>query len=68
MSPSLPQAVMKEDSAVLSQLPEGFLGKLQIRKSGRVELKVGDVVLDVSEGSAFSFLQVLECVGIVKGE
>lgn len=39
-------------------MPEGFLGKLQIRKSGKVELKMGDIVMDVSEGAAFSFLQV----------
>lgn len=46
----------------LHQLPEGFLGKLQIRKSGKVELKLGDVLLDVSEGAAFSFLQVTASV------
>lgn len=48
-----------EACPVLSQFPEGFLGKLQIRKSGKVELKLGDIVMDVSEGAAFSFLQVL---------
>ncbi|XP_039978742.1 DNA-directed RNA polymerase III subunit RPC4 [Xiphias gladius] len=53
------QAVTKEGCPVLSQFPEGFLGKLQIRKSGKVELKLGDIVIDVSEGAAFSFLQVL---------
>lgn len=59
-SKQLPQeAVMKESCPVLSQFPEGFLGKLQIRKSGKVELKLGDIVLDVSEGAAFSFLQVI---------
>lgn len=53
------EAAMKDGCPVLSQFPEGFLGKLQIRKSGKVELKLGDVVMDVSEGAAFSFLQVL---------
>ncbi|KAM3591884.1 uncharacterized protein V6R79_008986 [Siganus canaliculatus] len=53
---------------VLSQLPEGFLGKLQIRKSGKVELKLGDIVLDVSEGAAFSFLQQLVSVHLCEGQ
>lgn len=47
-----------KDCPVLSQLPEGFLGKLQIRKSGKVELKLGDVAMDVCGGAALSFLQV----------
>lgn len=53
---------------VLSQFPEGFLGKLQIRKSGKVELRLGDIVMDVSEGAAFSFLQVIQIyvLGFVK--
>ncbi|XP_015234803.1 PREDICTED: DNA-directed RNA polymerase III subunit RPC4-like [Cyprinodon variegatus] len=51
----------------LHQLPEGFLGKLQIRKSGKVELKLGDVLLDVSEGAAFSFLQQLVSVRLTAG-
>ncbi|KAM4525643.1 DNA-directed RNA polymerase III subunit RPC4 isoform 2-T3 [Odontesthes bonariensis] len=51
------EAVVKKGCVMLSQFPEGFLGKLQIRKSGKMELKLGDVVMDVSEGAAFSFLQ-----------
>lgn len=54
-----------DSSLVLSQFPEGFLGKLQIRKSGKVELKLGDIILDVSEGAAFSFLQVMCLHGTV---
>lgn len=50
---------------VLSQFPEGFLGKLQIRRSGKVELRLGDVVMDVSEGAAFSFLQVIQIYVVV---
>ncbi|XP_040923273.1 DNA-directed RNA polymerase III subunit RPC4 isoform X2 [Toxotes jaculatrix] len=61
------QAVVKEDCPVLSQFPEGFLGKLQIRKSGKVELKLGDIVMDVSEGAAFSFLQKLVSVRLSDG-
>ncbi|XP_071318181.1 DNA-directed RNA polymerase III subunit RPC4 isoform X2 [Trachinotus anak] len=61
------QATMKEDCPVLSQFPEGFLGKLQIRRSGKVELKLGDIVMDVSEGAAFSFLQQLVSVRLSDG-
>ncbi|XP_047464384.1 DNA-directed RNA polymerase III subunit RPC4 [Mugil cephalus] len=61
------EAVVKESCPVLSQFPEGRLGKLQIRKSGKVELKLGDIVLDVSEGAAFSFLQQLVSVRLSDG-
>nr|XP_040031705.1 DNA-directed RNA polymerase III subunit RPC4 [Gasterosteus aculeatus aculeatus]XP_040031707.1 DNA-directed RNA polymerase III subunit RPC4 [Gasterosteus aculeatus aculeatus]XP_040031708.1 DNA-directed RNA polymerase III subunit RPC4 [Gasterosteus aculeatus aculeatus] len=63
----LQEAVAKEGCPVLSQLPEGFLGKLQIRKSGKVELKLGHIVMDVSEGAAFSFLQELVSVRLSDG-
>uniref|UniRef100_A0A3B5A0W5 DNA-directed RNA polymerase III subunit RPC4-like n=1 Tax=Stegastes partitus TaxID=144197 RepID=A0A3B5A0W5_9TELE len=61
------EAVVKEGCPVLSQFPEGLLGKLQIRKSGKVELKLGDIVMDVSEGAAFSFLQQLVSVRLSEG-
>ncbi|XP_031729775.1 DNA-directed RNA polymerase III subunit RPC4 isoform X3 [Anarrhichthys ocellatus] len=61
------EAAAKEGCPVLSQLPEGFLGKLQIRKSGKVELKLGHIVMDVSEGAAFSFLQQLVSVRLSDG-
>ncbi|XP_034716024.1 DNA-directed RNA polymerase III subunit RPC4 [Etheostoma cragini] len=61
------EAAVKDGCPVLSQLPEGFLGKLQIRKSGKVELKLGHVVMDVSEGAAFSFLQQLVSVRLSDG-
>ncbi|XP_042252920.1 DNA-directed RNA polymerase III subunit RPC4 isoform X1 [Thunnus maccoyii] len=56
------EAVVKEGCPVLSEFSDGLLGKLQIRKSGKVELKLGDIVMDVSEGAAFSFLQQLVSV------
>uniref|UniRef100_A0A3Q0R405 Zgc:171971 n=1 Tax=Amphilophus citrinellus TaxID=61819 RepID=A0A3Q0R405_AMPCI len=61
------QNSVKEGCPVLSQFPEGFLGKLQIRKSGKVELKLGDIIMDVSEGAAFSFLQQLVSVRLCDG-
>ncbi|XP_016350976.1 DNA-directed RNA polymerase III subunit RPC4 isoform X2 [Sinocyclocheilus anshuiensis] len=45
---------------MLSDFSEGLIGKLQIRKSGKVQLVMGNVTLDVSEGAAFSFLQMSE--------
>uniref|UniRef100_A0A3Q3CBA7 DNA-directed RNA polymerase III subunit RPC4-like n=1 Tax=Haplochromis burtoni TaxID=8153 RepID=A0A3Q3CBA7_HAPBU len=66
-TPHLQAKVMKEGCPVLSQFPEGFLGKLQIRKSGKVELKLGDIIMDVSEGAAFSFLQQLVSVRLCDG-
>ncbi|XP_055005872.1 DNA-directed RNA polymerase III subunit RPC4 isoform X2 [Boleophthalmus pectinirostris] len=44
---------------VLSSFSEGLLGKLQLRKSGKVVLKLGDISMDVTEGGAFSFLQLV---------
>lgn len=43
---------------MLSDFTEGFIGKVRIRKSGKVQLVIGDITMDVSEGAAFSFLQV----------
>ncbi|XP_072229723.1 DNA-directed RNA polymerase III subunit RPC4 isoform X2 [Leuresthes tenuis] len=62
------EAVVKKGCVMLSQFPEGFLGKLQIRKSGKIELKLGDIVMDVSEGAAFSFLQQLVSVHLSDGQ
>ncbi|XP_070981010.1 DNA-directed RNA polymerase III subunit RPC4-like [Oncorhynchus clarkii lewisi] len=56
-----------KDVPVLSEFTEGFLGKLQIRKSGKVQLVLGDIIMDVSEGAAFSFLQQLVSVRLSEG-
>ncbi|XP_030629209.1 DNA-directed RNA polymerase III subunit RPC4 [Chanos chanos] len=60
-------AVGKESRAVLSDFSEGLIGKLQIRKSGKVQLVLGGITLDVSEGAAFSFLQQLVSVRLSEG-
>ncbi|KAF9572053.1 hypothetical protein EC968_010384 [Mortierella alpina] len=36
---------------------EGKIGRLLIYKSGKVKMKVGDIIMDVSSGSECSFLQ-----------
>ncbi|KAK6293944.1 hypothetical protein J4Q44_G00362700 [Coregonus suidteri] len=56
-----------KDIPVLSEFTEGILGKLQIRKSGKVQLLLGDITMDVSEGTAFSFLQQLVSVRLSEG-
>ncbi|XP_073773961.1 uncharacterized protein isoform X2 [Danio rerio] len=64
------KAIDKPDKStvpVLSDFSEGLIGKLQIRKSGKVQLVMGNVTLDVSEGAAFSFLQQLVCVRLSEG-
>uniref|UniRef100_A0A8C4YAL6 RNA polymerase III subunit D n=1 Tax=Gopherus evgoodei TaxID=1825980 RepID=A0A8C4YAL6_9SAUR len=48
----------------LGDLPEGQVGKLLIRKSGKVQLVLGKVTLDVTMGTPCSFLQELVSVGI----
>ncbi|CAF2754551.1 unnamed protein product [Rotaria sp. Silwood2] len=48
----------KPELASLSDLPDGFLGKLQIYKSGKCRLKLNDdTYLDVDIGQPTSFLQ-----------
>ncbi|CAN6640059.1 hypothetical protein TRVA0_018S00254 [Trichomonascus vanleenenianus] len=37
--------------------PEGLAGKLRVHKSGRVTMKIGDIVMDVSQGADCNFLQ-----------
>jgi DNA-directed RNA polymerase III subunit RPC4 len=37
-------------SCSLKELPSGSLGKLLIYKSGRMKLKMGDVIMDVTPG------------------
>ncbi|KAL0964704.1 hypothetical protein UPYG_G00327820 [Umbra pygmaea] len=56
-----------KDVPILSEFAEGFLGKLQIRKSGKVQLQLGDITMDVSGGAAFSFLQQLVSVRLSEG-
>jgi len=46
----------------LKELPGGKLGKLQIFKSGRVKMILGDVTYDVSEGMPCGFLQDLVAI------
>lgn len=60
-------AGLQTQDSVLSLFSEGCLGKLQIRRSGRVVLRLGDISMDVSQGTAFSFLQQLVSVRLSEG-
>ncbi|XP_050051719.1 DNA-directed RNA polymerase III subunit RPC4 [Dermacentor andersoni] len=46
----------------LRQFPEGYIGKLQVMKSGRVRLVLGTVALSVDTGTHLSFHQELMSV------
>ncbi|XP_009471095.1 PREDICTED: DNA-directed RNA polymerase III subunit RPC4 [Nipponia nippon] len=59
-----PEAKQAENICTLADLPEGQVGKLLIRKSGKVQLVLGKVTLDVTMGTPCSFLQELVSVGI----
>ncbi|NXN92125.1 RPC4 polymerase, partial [Rhinopomastus cyanomelas] len=58
------EAKQAENTCTLGDLPEGQVGKLLIRKSGKVQLVLGKVTLDVTMGTPCSFLQELVSVGI----
>ncbi|XP_069773682.1 DNA-directed RNA polymerase III subunit RPC4 [Narcine bancroftii] len=53
-----------ENTCSLMDLTEGQIGKLLIRRSGRVQLVLGQVTLDVTMGTTCSFLQELISIGI----
>lgn len=43
----------------LNDLAEGYIGKIQVRKSGKTQLKLGQDLLDVELGTQVGFLQDL---------
>lgn len=49
---------VEEHCCNLKDLREGQIGKMLVRKSGRVQLILGQVTLDVSLGTTCSFFQV----------
>ncbi|XP_068460776.1 DNA-directed RNA polymerase III subunit RPC4 [Clinocottus analis] len=50
---------VEDNSCNLKDLREGLMGKLVVRKSGRVQLMIGQVTLDVSLGASCAFHQEL---------
>lgn len=65
--PDKVSANQQSQEPVLNGFSEGCLGKLQLRRSGKVVLKLGDITMDVTEGAAFSFLQQLVSVRLSEG-
>ncbi|KAM8865060.1 DNA-directed RNA polymerase III subunit RPC4 [Synchiropus picturatus] len=53
----------EENSCNLKDLREGLVGKMLVRKSGKVQLVLGEVTLDVALGAPCSFLQELVSIG-----
>lgn len=53
----------EENVCNLKDLQEGLVGRMLVRKSGRVQLILGNVTLDVALGTSCSFLQELVSVG-----
>ncbi|XP_062855414.1 DNA-directed RNA polymerase III subunit RPC4 [Trichomycterus rosablanca] len=53
----------EENSCRLRELQEGLVGRMLVRKSGRVQLVLGSVTLDVALGTPCAFLQELVSVG-----
>lgn len=52
----------EENTCCLKDLQEGLVGKMLVRKSGRVQLVLGNVTLDVALGTPCAFLQELVSV------
>ncbi|XP_022055548.1 DNA-directed RNA polymerase III subunit RPC4 [Acanthochromis polyacanthus] len=53
----------EDNNCNLKDLREGVIGKMLVRKSGRVQLILGQVTLDVSLGTSCAFLQELVSIG-----
>ncbi|KAL6114451.1 polr3d [Pungitius sinensis] len=58
-----PEDEADDSNCNLKDLREGLVGKMLVRKSGRVQLILGQVTLDVSLGTSCSFLQELVSIG-----
>lgn len=53
--------------STLVDWPEGYLGKLQIHKSGKTYLNIGPLILDVEIGNSVGFLQDLVSIRVNRG-
>ncbi|KAL4623086.1 DNA-directed RNA polymerase III subunit RPC4 [Arapaima gigas] len=53
------QEEQQEDNCCLKNLHEGPVGRLLVRKSGRVQLVLGQITLDLTLGTSCSFLQAM---------
>ena len=56
--------ISQKTTCTLNVLPEGYLGKIQIRKSGKTQLLIGDTALDIDLGAQVGFLQDLVAINV----
>ena len=61
----VPGQAANPDLVAFSDLPEGQVGRLQVMKSGKARLLLGDHVLKLEPGTQLKFLQVTERDGVV---
>jgi hypothetical protein len=54
----------REFKSVLPLIPAGTLGTLRIHRSGKVSLKIGDVLFNVTAGMPLNFLQELVAINL----
>ena len=59
---------LKKTRCSITDLPEGYLGNLIVRKSGRTQLRIGDDFFDVELGTQVGFLQDLVSVATPQRE
>ncbi|XP_046860578.1 DNA-directed RNA polymerase III subunit RPC4-like [Xenia sp. Carnegie-2017] len=57
----------EEKALRLEDIPEGYIGKIRVHKSGRVRFVMDNISLDVSVGTPCNFLQKLVSVRPEKG-
>ncbi|ESW03348.1 hypothetical protein PHAVU_011G006800 [Phaseolus vulgaris] len=53
-------------AGALEELPSGYMGKMQIYKSGAIKLKLGETLFDVSPGTKCGFSQDVVAVNIAQ--
>ncbi|PAN37860.1 hypothetical protein PAHAL_7G128400 [Panicum hallii] len=46
----------------LKELPAGYMGKILVYRSGKVKMKIGDILFDVSSGSDCKFVQEVAAI------
>jgi DNA-directed RNA polymerase III subunit RPC4 len=53
----------EDDQAIkVGDLPSGYIGKMLVYRSGKVQMKIGDILFDVSIGTPSSCLQQVACI------
>ncbi|KAK7341117.1 hypothetical protein VNO80_24041 [Phaseolus coccineus] len=53
-------------AGALEELPSGYMGKMQVYKSGAIKLKLGETLFDVSPGTKCGFAQDVVAVNIAQ--